>query len=74
MGRLLCKMLRTGQAVLIKIHPFCQELKGYYLQLLEVMSLYYGEGSMWIETYREDCNDLSNLQTAGEQCSPKFLR
>ena len=51
------KMLRTGQAVLIKIHVFCQDLKGYHLQLLEVMSLYYGEASMWIERCREDCYD-----------------
>ena len=35
----LCQMLRTGQAVLIKIHALCQDLKGYHLQLLEIMSL-----------------------------------
>ena len=34
---------RCGQAVLIKIHVFCQDLKGYNLQFLEVVSLYYGE-------------------------------
>ena len=28
----LCQMLRTDQAVLIKIHVFCQDLKGYHLQ------------------------------------------
>ena len=45
----LCQMLRTGQAVLIKIHVFCQDLKGYHLLFLEVTSLYYGEAGMRIE-------------------------
>ena len=67
-------MLRTGQAVLIKIHVFCQDLKGYHLQFLEVMSLYYGEAGVRIERCREDCYGLSNLQAAGEQLSPKSLR
>ena len=70
----LCQMLRTGQAVLIKIHVFCQDLKGYHLQFLEVMTVYYGEAGMWIERCREDCYDLSNLQATGEQLSPKLLR
>ena len=48
----LDKMLRTGQAVLIKTHVFCKDLKGYHLQLLEVMSLYYGEAGMRIERCR----------------------
>ena len=65
-------MLRTGQAVLIKIHVICQDLTGYHLQLLEVMSLYYGEAGMRIEMCREDCYDLSNLQAAGERLSKKF--
>ena len=60
-------MLWTGEVVLIKIHIFCQELKGYHLQFLEVMSLYYGEAGMWIERCRKDSHDLSNLQAAGEQ-------
>ena len=68
----LYQMLKTGQAVLIKIHVFCQDLKGYHLQFLEVMSLNYGEAGMWIERCREDCYDLSNLQAAGEQLSQKF--
>ena len=50
-------MLRAGQAVLIKIHVLCQDLKGYHLQFLEVMSLYYGEAGMRIERCREDCYD-----------------
>ena len=58
----LCQMLRTGQAALIKIRVFCQNLKGYNLQFLEVMSLYYGVAAMRIGRYREDCHDLSNLQ------------
>ena len=57
----LCQMLRTGEAVLIKIHVFCQELKGYHFQFQEVMSLYYGETVMRIEGCREDCYDLSNV-------------
>ena len=68
----LCQMLRTGQAVLIKIHVFCQDLKGYHLQLLEVMSLYYGEDGMRIERWREDSYDLSNLQAAGKQFLKNF--
>ena len=39
-------MLRIGQVVLIRIHVFCQDLKGYHLQFLEVMSLYYCEDDM----------------------------
>ena len=58
-------MLRTGQAVLINIHVFCQDLRGYHLQFLEVMSQYYGQVGMRIERCREDCYDLSNLQAAG---------
>ena len=65
-------MLRTGQAV--KIHVFCQNLKGYHLQCLEVMSLYYGEAGMRIERCREDCHDLGNLLAAGEQLSSKCSR
>ena len=67
-------MLRTSQAVLIKIHVFCQDLKGYHLQFSEVMSLYYGEAGMRIERCREDCYDLSNLLAAGEQLSHEFFR
>ena len=67
-------MLRTCQAVLIKIHVFCQDIKGYNLQFLEVMYLYYCEAGMRIERCREDCCDLCNLQAAGEQLSPKFWR
>ena len=67
-------MLKTGQAVLIKIHVFCQDLKGYHLQFLEVMSLYYGEAGMRILRCREDCYDLSNLQVAEEELSPTFSR
>ena len=70
----LCKMMRTGHAVLIKIHVFCQDLKGYHLQFQKVMSLYYGEACMRIERCREDCYDLSNLQAAGEQLSQKLSR
>ena len=69
-----CQMLRTGQAVLIKIHVFCQDLEGYHLQFLEVMSLYYGEAGMLIERCREDCYDLSILQAAGEQLCHNFFR
>ena len=70
----LCEMVRTGQAVLIKIHVFCQDQKGYHLQFLEVMSLYHREAGMRIERCREDCYDLSNLEAAGEQISTKFSR
>ena len=70
----LCQMLRTGQAVLIKMHVFCQELKVYHLQFLDVMSLHYGEAGIQIERCREDCYDLSNPQVAGEQFPPKFSR
>ena len=66
-------MLRTSQAVIIKILVCCQDLKGYHSQLLEVMSLYYGEAGMRIERCREDCYDLSNPQAAGEQLFPKVL-
>ena len=62
----------TGQAVLIKIHVLCLELKGYKLQLLRVVSLYSCEAGMRIEKCREDCYDLSNLLVAGEQFSPTF--
>ena len=51
-------MLRTGQAVSIKIHVFCQDLKGYHSQFLQAMSLYSGEAVMQIERCREDCYDL----------------
>ena len=57
--------------MLIKIHVFCQDLKGYHLQFFEVMSLYYDEADMQIERCREDCYDLSNLQGAGEQLTIK---
>ena len=70
----LCQMLRADYAVLISIHVFCQNLKGYHLQFLEVMSLYYVETSMQIERCSEDCYDLSNLQAAGGQLSPTFLK
>ena len=70
----LCQMLRTGQAVLIKMHVFCQDLKGYNLLFLEVMSLYYCEAGMRIEKCREDCYDLGNLQAAGEKLSKKLSR
>ena len=53
-------MMRTGQVVLIKVHVFCQVLKGHNLQFLEVMSLYYDEAGMRIERRREDCYDLSD--------------
>ena len=36
----LCQMLRTGQAVLMKIHVFCQDLKGYHLWFLQVSVLW----------------------------------
>ena len=58
----------------IKMHVLCQDQKGYHLQFLEIMSLYYGEAGMRIERCREDCYDLGNLQVAGEQLSPKFFR
>ena len=67
-------MLSTGQVVLIKIHVFCQHLKGNNLQFIEVMSLHYGEAGMRIERCREDCYDLSNLQTAGKHLSQKVFR
>ena len=67
----LCQMLKTAQAVQIKIHVFCEDLRGYHMLFLEVMSLYYGEAGMRIERCREDCYDLSNLQSAGEQVSHK---
>ena len=66
----LCQILRTGQAVLIQIHVLCQDLRGYHMQSLEVMSLYYGEAGMRIERCRKDCKDVSILQAAGEQLSP----
>ena len=68
----LCQMLRIGQAVLIKIHVFWQDQKGYYLQFFEIMSMYCGEAGMRAEWCREDCYDLSNLQDAGEQLSHTF--
>ena len=67
-------MLRTGQAVLIKIHVFCQDQKGYHLQFSEVMSLYYGEAVMRIEMCREDYHDLGNPQAVGEQLFPIISR
>ena len=60
-------MLRTGEAVLIHIHVICQDLKGCHLQLLEIISLYYGEAGMRIERCREGCYDLSNLPAAGKK-------
>ena len=60
----LCQMLRTGQAVMIKVHVLCQDPKGYHFQFLEVMSLYHGETGMRIERCREDCCDLSKIQAA----------
>ena len=45
----LCQMLRTNHAVLIKINVFCQEIIGYHLQFLEVISLYSGEARIRIE-------------------------
>ena len=58
--------------MLIKIHVFYLDLKGYQSQLLKVMSLYHGDSGMRIERHREDYYDLSNLQTAGEQLSETF--
>ena len=58
----------------IKIPICCQELKGCHLQFPEVMSLYYGKGSMQIERCREDYYDLSNQQAAGEQLSKNILK
>ena len=66
-------MLRIVETVLITIHVFCQDLKGYSLQLLEIMSLLFGEAGMRIERCREDCYDLSNLQAAGEQILSKIF-
>ena len=59
---------------MIELHALCQELKGYHLQFLEVMFLYYGEAGMRIERCSEDCYDLSNLQSAGGQLSQTFSR
>ena len=70
----LCQMLRTCQAALIKIHVFCQDLEGYHLQFLEVISLYNSQAGKQIARCREDCCDLSSLQSAGKQLSPKFAR
>ena len=67
-------MPRTRQAVLIKIHVFWQDLKGYHFQFLEAVSLYYDEASMRIEKCREYCYDLSNPQAVGEQLSLKNFR
>ena len=60
----LCQIMETNQEVLIEINVLCQELKGYPLWFLEVMSLYCGEAGMWIEICRGDYYDLSNLQAA----------
>ena len=57
--------------MLIKIQVFCQDLKGYHLQFLEVTALCYGEAGMRIVMCREDGHDLSNLQAAGEQLCQK---
>ena len=38
--------------MLMQINVVCHELKGYNLQFLEVMSLYYGEAGMRIEKCR----------------------
>ena len=62
-------MMRAGHAVLIKIRIFYHKLIGCHLQFLELMSLCYGEARMQIETCRNDCCDLSNLQAANEQLS-----
>ena len=70
----LCQMLSAGQAVLIKIHVFCQDLQRYHLQFLEIVTLYNGEAGMWIERCREECYDLSNLQATVEQLSQTFWR
>ena len=58
--------------MIIKIHVFCQDLKGYHLQFIEVMSLYYGVFGMRIEWCREDCHNINNLEAAGEQLCKKF--
>ena len=63
-------MLRTGQAVLIRIHVFSQDLIRYHLQFLQVTSLYYGEAGLPIERCKELSYDLSKLQAAGEEHSP----
>ena len=60
--------------MLIEINVFCQEQKGYYLQFLEVVCLYYDEAGMLIERCREHCYDINNLQATEEQLSPKKLR
>ena len=70
----LCQMLRTGKAVITRIHVICQDPKAYHLQFFEVMSLYDGEVVMQIERCREDCYVLSNLQATREQLSPDVLR
>ena len=48
------------------------DLKGYHLQFLSVIYLYYDEASKRIEACIEDCHDLSNLQVAGQQHSKKI--
>ena len=58
----------------MKIHAFCQDLKGYHLLFLELMSLCHGEAGKRIERCREDCYHLRIQQAAGEQLSPKVLR
>ena len=70
----LCQMLWTGNAELIKIHVFYQDLRVYHLQFYEVMSLYNGVNGMRLERCRKDCYDLSNLQAAGEQLSQNISR
>ena len=44
-------MLRIGQAVLIKMHVFCQDLN---FQFVYEMPMYYGEAGMRIERCREN--------------------
>ena len=60
--------------MLIEIHVFGEDIKGYHLLFLEVMSLYNDEAGMRIERCREDCYDLSNLQAVGQQVSQTFSR
>ena len=71
---LLRQMQRTGQAAFIEIHVLSQDLKGYHLQLIKVMSLYNGEAGMRIERCGEDCYDLCNPEAAGDPLLHKFSR
>ena len=69
-------MLRTGQAALIKIQVFCEDLKGSHLQFIEAMSLYYGEAGMrrrllwfrqstscWRTTFSNICEMIDKCDT-----------